>query len=77
MAQVHFHCSNDDRMLVNYGDAEVADMTEARERAALLVRALVAAPGPEDWRNWMLHISDDLGEELFSLTFKSVMGCVH
>jgi hypothetical protein len=77
MAQVYFHCSNNDRVLLNYGDVEVADMTEAREQAALLVRALVAAPGPEDWRNWMLHISDDLGEELFSLTFKSVMGYVH
>jgi len=77
MAQVHFHCSNDDRMLVNYGHAEVADMTEARERAALLVRVVLAAPGPEDWRNWMLHISDDFGEELFSLTFKSVIGYVH
>jgi len=77
MAQVYFHCSTTERALLNYGEAEVADMTEAREQAALLVRALVAAPGPEDWRDWMLHISDDLDEEMFSLTFKSVMGHVH
>ncbi len=77
MAQVYFHCSSTDRVLLNYGDAEVADMTEAREQAALLVRALIAEPGPEDWRDWMLHISDDLGEEVFSLTFKSVMGRLH
>lgn len=77
MAQVYFHCSSDDRVLLNYDGAEVADLTEAREHAAMLVCALIAEPGPEDWRDWMLHISDDLGEELFSLTFKSVMGCVH
>ena len=77
MAQVYFHCSTTERALLNYGEAEVADMTEAREQAALLVRALVAAPGPEDWRDWMLHISDDLGEEMYSLPFKSVLGRLH
>lgn len=77
MAQVYFHCSNNDRVLLNYDGAEVTGLTEAREYAAMLVCAMIAVPGPEDWRNWMLHISDDLGEELFSLTFKSVMGHAH
>jgi hypothetical protein len=77
MAQVFFHCSNAGRVLLNCCDAEVEDLTEAREQAAMVVRSLLAVPGPEDWRGWMLHISDDLGEELFSLPFASVMGRLH
>ena len=78
MTQVYFHCSNNtDRVLLNYDydydDAEVAGLTEARER----VRALIAAPGPEDGCDWLLHIRDDLGEELFSLPFKALMGPLH
>ena len=77
MAHVYFHCSNTGCALLSYGEAQVADLTEAREQAARMVRALIGAPGPEDWRQWMLHVSDDLGEELFALPFKSVMGRLH
>jgi hypothetical protein len=77
MTQVYFHCTSTDRVLLNYGDAEAAGLTEARERAAMMVRALIAAPGPEDWRDLMLHISDDLGEGLFSLPFKGLVGPLH
>ncbi|MEJ2375196.1 MAG: hypothetical protein P8Y53_20560 [Pseudolabrys sp.] len=77
MAQVYFHYSNTDKVLMNYGAAQVADIMEAREQAALLVGALVATPGPEDWRDWMLHASDDLGEEMFSLPFKVMLGRLH
>jgi len=77
MAHVFFHCSTTERVLFNYGEALVADMTEAREQAAAVIGALIAGHGPEDWRDWMLHISDDLGEEMFSLPFKSVMGQLH
>ncbi len=77
MAHVFFHCSNTDKVLLNYGEAQVADMTEARERASLMVRAMIEAPGPEDWRDWMLHASDDLGEEMFSVPFTAMLGRVH
>jgi hypothetical protein len=77
MTQVYFHCSTTEQVLLNYREAQVADLTEAREQAAQMVRALIGAPGPEDWRDWMLHASDDLGEELFSLPFSSFMGRPH
>jgi Domain of unknown function (DUF6894) len=77
MAHVYFHCSSTEHVLLDYAEAQVADMTEAREQAALMVRAFLAAPGPEDWRDWMLHASDDLGDEMFSLPFKSVLGPLH
>jgi len=77
MAQVTFHCSSTDRVLLNYGEAQVRDLTEARLEAASVVRALIAAPGPEDWRDWMLHAIDDLGEPLFALPFTALMGRSH
>ncbi len=77
MAQVYFHCSSTDRVLLNHGEAQVRDLTEARQEAASVVRALVGTPGPEDWRDWMLHAIDDLGEPLFALPFIALMGPLH
>jgi hypothetical protein len=34
--------------------ADVDDLTEVM-------------PGPEDWRNWALHASDELGQEISSV----------
>jgi hypothetical protein len=42
-----------------------------------VVRSLIMAPGPEDWRGWVLHVSDDDGEEIFDLPFASVLGKPH
>ena len=77
MAQVYFHCSHDQKLLVDCCGAEVDGLTEAREKAARVVHALVAAPGPEDWRNWILHVSDDLGDEVLTVPFESVVGRLH
>ena len=40
------------------------------------MRALVMAPGAEDWRGWVLHVSDDFGQ-LFEVPFVSVVGRLH
>jgi Domain of unknown function (DUF6894) len=77
MAQVYFHCSSAEKVLLNHAAAEVADLTEAREEAHQVVRAFIAGAGPEAWHDWMLHASDDLGEVLFSLPFSIVLGPVH
>ncbi len=77
MTNVHFHYSSSERVLINYREARVHDFAEARAQAALIVRALVAAPGAEDWRDWMLHASDDLGAPLFALPFAEVIGPLH
>ena len=77
MAQVYLRCSDADHMLPNRYEADPDDLAEACEQAALVVRTLIALPGPEDWRAWVLHVSDDLGEEILELSFKSVMGRLH
>ena len=77
MAHVYFHCASADHLLPYFSEAEVADLAEAREQAAATVRAFLAVPGAEDWRDWVLHISDEAGEELFALPFTSVLGPLH
>lgn len=77
MAQVYFHCSNTKHALIDQCGASIDDLAEAREHAALLVRSLIATPTTEDWRGWVLHVSDDLGDEIFSVPFASVLGKPH
>ncbi len=77
MTHVHFQCFSSEQVLLDYGEANVTDMTEAREQAAMMVCEFLAAPGPEDWRDWMLHVSDELGGDLFALPFTAVIGPLH
>ncbi|CCE07968.1 conserved hypothetical protein [Bradyrhizobium sp. STM 3843] len=74
MAQVFFHCSNDDEVLIDRRGAAVLDLTEARDYAARVMRSLISAKTSEDWREWVVHVADDLGEEIFAVPFASVLG---
>jgi hypothetical protein len=74
LGQVYFHCSNAKGVLVDRCGAAVADLMEAIETATTVVRHHVAQPSLMDWRDWILHISDDAGEEIFALPFASVLG---
>ena len=74
MAQVFFHCSNDDEVLVDRRGAAVLDLTEARHHAARVMTSLISAKTSEDWREWVVHVADDLGEEIFAVPFASVLG---
>ena len=74
MTQVYFHCSNANEVLIDRCGAIVDDLAEARDRAASVVRSLTMARSPEDWRGWILHVNDDLGEELFVVPFAFVLG---
>lgn len=74
MAQVYFHCSHAQGALIDRRGTEVCDLTEARDYAARLVQSLIAAPSLEDWRDWVLQVSDNLGEEIFTVCFATVIG---
>jgi hypothetical protein len=76
MTQVHFHYSKQGT-LVDQCDALVSDLTEARDYAELVIRSLIATPGPEDWRSWVLHVSDDLGDWILVVPFASLLGKPH
>ena len=77
MDHVYFHCSSANAVLVDRRGAAVGDLVEARDYAACVVRSLTMTRGAEDWRTWVLHVSDDLGDELFVVPFASVLGKPH
>lgn len=77
MTELHFHYTNAKGALVDGRTAAVTDFVEARAYAELVIRSLIMQAGPEDWRGWVLHVSDDLGAELLALPFASVLGRPH
>ena len=52
-------------------------LTEARDRADQIMRSMILTPGSEDWRDWVIHVSDDDGEEIFDLPFAAMLGKPH
>lgn len=77
MAQVFFHCSNAVGVSLDRRGGAVADLTEARDHAVLVVRSLIMTATLEDWRGWILHVTDRNGEEIFDLPFASLLGKPH
>ena len=76
MTALYFHCSDDEHVLVDRKGSAM-NLSEAREHAERLVRSFVMIPSAEDWRNWILYVTDDLGDELFELPFAAVLGKLH
>ena len=77
MALVYFHCSNADEILLDRRGIEVCDLIEAHQCATQVVRDYINTPGPDDWRSWTLHATDDDGDELFLMPFSFVLGKSH
>jgi hypothetical protein len=55
----------------------MSDLAEARDHAACVVRSLIMESSAEDWRDWIVHVSDDFDDEIFALPFSSVLGKPH
>ncbi|MHB0769556.1 DUF6894 family protein [Bradyrhizobium sp. 5.13L] len=77
MVQVYFHCSNTEGTLIDRSGAAVSNLTEARDHAAQIMRSMILTPSSEDWRDWVIHVSDDDGEEIFDLPFTAMLGKPH
>ena len=79
MAQVYFHCSSTRGATLDQCEADVDDLTEARvNMLGLIVQSLIAMPGPEDWRNWALHVkTTEFGQEILVMPFSSMLGWLH
>jgi hypothetical protein len=78
MAQVYFHYVTTLRGQVVAREGTVVDgLTDARNRAAGAIQALVNGANQEDWRGWVLHASDATGEEIFSVPFATILGKAH
>ena len=77
MAQMYFHCLSEEGILLDRHGSEIADLSDACEHAAQVVRKCIATPGPQDWRSWTLTVSDKDGDELFLVPFSSLLGRPH
>jgi len=77
MTQVYFHCSNTKKVFVDRCGAVVDDLAEARDHATQVVQSLAKTRSLEDWRGWVLHVNDDLGDELFIVPFAFMLGKPH
>jgi hypothetical protein len=77
MVQVYFHCSNTEGTLIDRSGAAVSNLTEARDRAAQIMRSMILTPSSEDWRDWVIHVSGSDGEEIFDLPFTAMLGKPH
>jgi hypothetical protein len=77
MAEVYFHYSNPRGVMIDRNGAAIGDLTDACEHADCIVRSLIMTPSTEDWRGWVLHASDDQGDEIFVVPFASVLGKPH
>lgn len=77
MTQVYFHCSNSREVRVDQFGAAVNNLTEARDYAARVVQSLIMEQSAEDWRDWVVHVSDDFDDEIFVVSFSSVLGKPH
>ena len=52
----------------------VHNLAEARDHATGVMRSLTKTRSLENWRDWVVHVSDDLGDELFVVPFAFVLG---
>jgi hypothetical protein len=77
MAQVFFHYSTPKGVVVLPSVAKRGDLSELRGRAVRVIQTLISAPSLEDWRNWSLHVRDDLGSEILEVPFASLLGQPH
>jgi hypothetical protein len=74
MAQVFLHYTTPRGVVLNQTLTKVNDLTELRDYAVQSVQTLISAPSLKDWRQWVLHVRDDLGSELFTVPFASLLG---
>ena len=77
MTQVYFHRSNTKKVFLDHLGAVVNDLAEARDHATHLVQSFTNERSLEDWRDWVLHVSDDQGDELFVVPFVFILGKPH
>jgi hypothetical protein len=77
MATLYFHCAGTQEVFLDRSGSEIEDMYDARARAFQIIQAIVTSAGPEDWRDWSVHVRDDEGEELLLVPFSSVIGKPH
>ena len=77
MREVYFHCSDADHVLIDSRGAALNDFSEICAHADRVVRSMIMTPNAEDWRAWVLRVTDEHGDEIFAVPFASALGKLH
>jgi hypothetical protein len=77
MTTLYFHCVGTQGALLDRRGSDIEDVCDARARAFQIIHTIVGSLGPEDWRDWSVHVRDDDGEELLQVPFSTVLGKPH
>jgi len=77
MTNIYFHCANEEYEFDDKRGVAIDNLVEACEQARRIVHSYVMTASAEDWRSWVLYATDELGEEIFTLPFASVLGRLH
>ena len=75
MAQFFFHCSNSEKVLVDRSGYDLHDLVEVRRRASGIMRRCIEMGAVDgDCRDWLMHVVDEMDEEVFVLPFADMIG---
>ncbi|MFO1111362.1 MAG: hypothetical protein U1E61_19495 [Bradyrhizobium sp.] len=74
MTEVFFNCSSPGHILRDRRGLAVSDFSEACAQAEAFVRTLLKTPSAEDWRGWELRVTDEFGDEIFTISFAALLG---
>ena len=78
MAQFYFHCTSREKVLVDRTGYDLLDLAEVRRRAGGVMRRCIETGAVDgDWRDWLMHVTDEEDEEVFVLPFADVVGRLH
>ena len=78
MAHFYFHCTNADEVLVDRSGTDLPNLIEAHSRALGIAREIVAVvSGLDDWRDWLVRVSAEDGEEVLLVPFAYALGRGH
>jgi hypothetical protein len=77
MHRVYFHCTGPSAVVVDQLGTVAENFRDVQARAAAIVTALMADSVSQDWRDWMVHVSDEDGDDMFTMPFSSVMARLH
>jgi hypothetical protein len=77
MREIYFHWSDANHDLIDTRGAAVGDFADARAHADRLVQSLVMAPTMEDWRDWVLRVTDEYGDVILVIPFAAALGKPH
>jgi hypothetical protein len=77
MGTLYFHCVGTQEALLDRRGIEMDDLFDARARAFQIIQTIILTDGPQDWREWTVHVSNSDGDEVLEVPFASVLGRPH